>query len=149
MDDLQLKVLDCLRQSTRPKTKKEIYQYCCCASEDVSQRSVERAVNKLATLNYIEPVDATKQRNQQWQLCLESALFSANLSAFDALMIKLLYQHSRAILPASNFSQVLLDSAELVINKLPPSSPYRKWHKKVFIEQRGQPLLPPEIDQDI
>lgn len=153
MDDKKQQIIEIFASARQATTTNELHErWQNQFDQQASKRTIERIIDQLITEGLIEAENPNVQRNIKWRLVPGASLIASSMTAFDALCIQLLNQYAGAVLPYSAFANQLqqqVHQAELVLKKQPANSPYKRWAKKVFIEQRGQPLLQAEIDETI
>ena len=153
MDDKKQQIIEIFSSARQAITTNELHErWQNQFDQQASKRTIERIIDQLITDGLIEAENPNAQRNIKWRLVPGASLIASSMTAFDALCIQLLNQYAGAVLPYSAFANQLqqqVHQAELVLKKQPANSPYKRWAKKVFIEQRGQPLLQADIDETI
>ena len=128
-----------------PMTTQEVCDKLDYSGNEVSERSVQRALEMLADVNYLEVVNpGSKPLKWRWPKTRRSITLP-RLPDQEVLALRLLEQFLKPMLPPGFYKALLpyFENAEQAIRGMSAFASLRDWEHKVRIIPPTQPLLPP------
>lgn len=146
----QWQLLRCLPRYPRKITVKDIHTQLSADNVVVDERTIQRNLNSLSLLFQIEVDDREKPYGWSWSKDAKS-FDLAGLTVNEALTWVLAEHHLKHLLPASAVEHLshYFAAARNRLDAEPLPKRGRNWLNKVRTVPPMQPLIPPEIDEEI
>ncbi|MBU2872120.1 WYL domain-containing protein [Colwellia sp. E2M01] len=112
-------------------------------------RNLQRDLKQLEQYSITESGDSPE--GLKWSLVKDSMYLTAQLSPSDALCFAIIEQFIQPIMPnvLSPYLTRTFEKSTRILNKLSYHNKLKTWLDKVYIENKGQPLIPAKIDNEV
>ena len=134
----------------RKVTARELMERILGEGYQVTKRTVERDLQAMSALFPL--VADEREKPYGWSWSIDAPSFDLpGLSPSQALTFKLAEQYLVKLMPSGMISQLkpYFDAADHVLKSTESSSTLAHWPDKIAVAFAGQPLLAPEINEDI
>ena len=113
------------------------------------KRNLQRDLKQLEQYSITESGDSPE--GFKWSLVKDSMYLTAQLSPSDALCFAIIEQFIQPIIPnvLSPYLSRTFEKSTQILNKLSYHNKLKTWLDKVYIENKGQPLIPAKIDNEV
>ena len=113
------------------------------------KRNLQRDLKQLEQYGITESGDSPE--GLKWSLVKDSMYLTAQLSPADALCFAIIEQFTQPIMPnvLSPYLTRIFSKAKEILNNLKYHNKLKTWLDKVYIESKGQPLIPAKIDNEV
>jgi predicted DNA-binding transcriptional regulator YafY len=113
------------------------------------KRNLQRDLKQLEQYGITESGDSPE--GFKWSLAKDSLYLTAQLSPADALCFAIIEQFVQPVMPniLSPYLTRLFEKSKLLLSNLHYHNKLKTWLDKVYIENKGQPLIPAKIDNEV
>jgi hypothetical protein len=113
------------------------------------KRNLQRDLKQLEQYGITESGESPE--GLKWSLVKDSMYLTAQLSPADALCFAIIEQFTQHILPniLSPYLTRIFEKSTGILNNLNYHNKLKTWLDKVFIENKGQPLVPAKINHEV
>lgn len=113
------------------------------------KRNLQRDLKQLEQYGITESGDSPE--GFKWSLVKDSMYLNAQLSPADALCFAIIEQFVQPIMPnlLSPYLTRIFEKSAHLLNNLTYHNKLKTWLDKVYIENKGQPLIPAKIDNEV
>ena len=113
------------------------------------KRSLQRDLKQLEQYGITESGDSPE--GFKWSLVKDSMYLTAQLSPADALCFAIIEQFTQQVMPniLSPYLTRIFEKSTRILNSLNYHNKLKTWLDKVYIENKGQPLIPAKIDNQV
>lgn len=153
MSETLFRHLDMLRTLTRQNyiTTAEIEKILVDKGYSVTRRTIQRDLVNLGLKFPLQTKEVPGNRDRYWKFMDTAKVYDiAGLDPQSALTLKLMQAYLKPLVPAQTlrYLQPYMEQAEAILDDLGDNA-LGTWPDKVRVLQRGQPLLPPEIRDEV
>jgi predicted DNA-binding transcriptional regulator YafY len=113
------------------------------------KRNLQRDLKQLELYDITESGDSPE--GLKWSLVKDSMYLTAQLSPADALCFAIIEQFTQHMMPnvLSPYLTRIFEKSAQILNGLKYHYKLKTWLDKVYIENKGQPLIPAKINSDV
>jgi predicted DNA-binding transcriptional regulator YafY len=113
------------------------------------KRNLQRDLKQLEQYGITESGDSPE--GLKWSLVKDSMYLTAQLSPADALCFAIIEQFVQPVMPnvLSPYLTRLFEKSKQLLSSLSYHNKLKTWLDKIYIENKGQPLIPAKIDNDV
>jgi len=123
------------------------------AYKDIDEQNIKRNLQR--DLKQLEQYGITESGDSpegfKWSLAKDSMYLTAQLSPADALCFAIIEQFVQPVMPnvLSPYLTRLFEKSKQLLSNLSYHNKLKTWLDKIYIENKGQPLIPAKIDSDV
>jgi predicted DNA-binding transcriptional regulator YafY len=113
------------------------------------KRNLQRDLKQLEQYSITESGESPE--GLKWSLVKDSMYLTAQLSPADALCFAIIEQFTQPVMPnvLSPYLSRIFEKSREILNKLSYHNKLKTWPDKIYIENKGQPLIPAKIDSEV
>lgn len=121
--------------------------------KDIDEQNIKRNLQR--DLKQLEQYGITESGDSpegfKWSLAKDSMYLTAQLSPADALCFAIIEQFVQPVMPnvLSPYLTRLFEKSKQLLSNLSYHNKLKTWLDKIYIENKGQPLIPAKIDNDV
>jgi hypothetical protein len=113
------------------------------------RRNLQRDLKQLEQYSITESGESPE--GLKWSLVKDSMYLTAQLSPADALCFSIIEQFTQPVMPnvLSPYLSRIFEKSRQILNSLSYHNKLKTWLDKIYIENKGQPLIPAKIDSEV